>query len=127
MLPGQPGEPAGDGAAPQSDATDPGVLEAQEIVGRAWGDLLFERLGQAESELATAVACCDAAYRQLAAAQRAGDPEAIGSAHAVLEKALQLTRECSIACDQALQAAHGADSTPSGTAHIPRHPHHDQK
>ena len=125
--PEQPGGPAGDNGTPQADATDPGVLQAQEIVRHAWGHLLLERLGQAEAEFAAAVACCDAAYRQLATAQRAGDPEAIGIAHSVLEQSLELTRECSNACDRARQAAHEADNALPGTAHIPRHPHHDQK
>jgi hypothetical protein len=101
----QPGERAEDGATPSSGAIDPGVLEAENIVCRAWEQQLLERRDHMESALEAAFVCCDTAYQHLAAAQRAGNPKTIISAHAALEKALELARKSSIACNQVRQAS----------------------
>jgi len=101
----QPGERAEDGAAPPSGAINPGVLEAENIVCGAWEQLLLERRDHMESALEAAFVCCDTAYQYLAAAQRAGNPKTISSAHTALEHALELARKSSIACNRVRQAS----------------------
>jgi hypothetical protein len=103
MPQGQPGDRAEDAATPSSGATDSGVLEAEKIVSGAWEQVLLERRDHMESALEAAFVCCDSAYQYLAAAQRAGNPKTISSAHAALEQALELARKSSIACNQVRQ------------------------
>jgi hypothetical protein len=103
----QPDEGTGDGGAPPSDATDQGVLEAERLVYDAWEEVLLERRDQMESALEAAFVCCDTAYQYLAAAQRSGDPKAIANAHNTLERALELARKSSIACNRVRQASLG--------------------
>jgi hypothetical protein len=63
--------------------------------------------GAGDGALEAAFACGATAYQQLAEAQHASDPKAISSAHNTLERALELARESSIACDQIWQASLG--------------------
>jgi hypothetical protein len=105
MFRGQPGDRAENGATPPPGATDPGVVEAEGIVCGAWEQIVLERRHHMESALEAAFVCCDTAYQYLAAAQRAGDPKAVDSAHATLEKALDLARKSSIACNRIRQAS----------------------
>ena len=101
----QPGERPEDRTDPSSGAIDPGVLEAENIVCGAWEQLLLERRDHMESALEAAFVCCDTAYQYLAAAQRAGNPKTISSAHTALEQALELARKSSIACNRVRQAS----------------------
>ena len=101
------GEQAGDSAAPPSDAADQGVLDAEEIVSGAWQQVLLERRDRMQCALEAAFACCATAYQQLVAAQHDGDPKAISSAHSTPERALELARESSTACDQIWQTSFG--------------------
>jgi hypothetical protein len=117
MTAGQSGERAGDGATPSSDATDQGVLEAEQILCGAWEQVLLERREHMQGSLDAALECCATAYRQLVAAQRTGDPKAISSAHNTLERALDLARESSIACGQVWRASHGELRRISREAH----------
>jgi hypothetical protein len=107
MSAGQSGEGAGHGATPSSDATDQGVLEAEQILCGVWEEVLLERRDHMQGALEAAFACCATAYQQLVEAQHAGDPKAISSAHSTLEKALELARESSIACGQVWQVSLG--------------------
>jgi len=107
MSAGQPDEGTGGGGAPPSDATDRGVLEAERLVCDVWEEVLLQRRDQMEAALEAAFVCCDTAYQHLAAAQRAGDPKAIASAHGTLERSLELARKSSIACNRVRQASLG--------------------
>jgi len=60
-----------------------------------------------ESALEAAFVRCDTAYQHLAAAQRADNPKAISSAHRTLERALELARTSSIACNRVRQESLG--------------------
>jgi hypothetical protein len=99
----RPDERADDGAS-SSRLTDHGVLEAEKVVRGAWEQVLLERRDHMEAALEAAFVRCDTAYQHLAAAQRAGNPKAIGNAHAALEKALDEARTSSIAGNRVRQA-----------------------
>jgi hypothetical protein len=102
----QPDGQAGDGAVPSTDRADQGVREAEGSVTHAWEELLLKRRTHMESALSAAIECCDTAYLHPAAAQRKGDPTTISTAHAILEKALELARRSSIACDRIQRAGY---------------------
>ncbi|HEV2635090.1 MAG TPA: hypothetical protein VGX23_08085 [Actinocrinis sp.] len=108
MMSGRaPDGQAGDEAVPPTVTPDQGVREAEGFVNHAWAELLHSRRAHMESALAAAIECCDTAYRHVAAAQRKGDPKAISAAHATLEKALDLARSTSVACDRTRRAGYG--------------------
>ncbi|HEV2635673.1 MAG TPA: hypothetical protein VGX23_11040 [Actinocrinis sp.] len=103
----QPDGQAGDEAVPSTDSADQGVREAERFVNHAWEELLLKRRTHMECALSAAIECCDTAYRHVAAAQREGDPTTISTAHATLEKALELVHKSSTACDRIKQAGYG--------------------
>jgi hypothetical protein len=84
---------------------DSAVRHAEAIVGRAWVLELLRQRDQAEFALKVATADCDCAAAALASAQHDGDPRSIVAAHAVLERAVEVTRESSAVCLRIRQTA----------------------
>jgi len=76
---------------------DDAVHAAEEIVRRAWVEELLRRKDHLDVALQTAFGYCDVAHQRLAAAQRGGDPRKIGAARARAQRAVDTTRECTVA------------------------------
>jgi hypothetical protein len=84
-----------------SPVSVPEVLrEAGEIVGRVWTDELLRERDRLEFVLKATYEDYEVAYRELAVAQRSEDPNAIGAAHATLERALEAAQRSTTACER---------------------------
>jgi hypothetical protein len=93
-----PGAPARVLAPPGSK--DQVVRAAETIVGRAWATELLRRHDAALFAVNAAYEDCEAAYRLLTAAQRAGDPRRISLAHAAWEQALKVRGDSTAVSDR---------------------------
>ena len=76
------------------------VWEAEELRRQAWAHELLRRQAHLEFARSAASHDRDAARTCLAAAQRDGDPRAIGLAHLAFEQALEAFRQSAQACEQ---------------------------
>ena len=80
------------------------VREAEEIVRAALGPELVRACDQAEVAVEAAFRDWQCAYSELATAQQGGDPREIIDAQLLLERALRLAQDRSVARDRIRQA-----------------------
>jgi hypothetical protein len=91
-------------APPPSSADEQAVYAAEAIVGRAWADQLLRYFDRMDSAFHDARLRCEAAAGCLTLAQRHGDPDEIGQAHAALERALDACRTTEAARERGREA-----------------------
>jgi hypothetical protein len=92
------------GASTPLVVTDRSVLDAEEIVRRAWRLELLRQQDRLQFAVRAAEHDCDIALELLAAAQRDGDARAIATAHYALEQALDAALRSASACERTCEA-----------------------
>lgn len=95
-------------SAPSPTADELAVHAAEAIVGRAWAELLLRYYDRMDRAFHLAREQSEAAAGRLVTAQRCGDPNEIGLAHAALERALNACRTSEAAREQGRQSLQAA-------------------
>jgi hypothetical protein len=93
-------------ASPAAD--EQAVLSAEMIVNRAWAEELLRQHDVSGVAVDAARAACQAVSDRLVVAQRYGDPRQISSAHAALERAVEVHRASEATREQVRQALEAA-------------------